>query len=140
MASVNRVILVGNCGNDPEIRYMPNGEPVANFSIATTDVWKDKQGDKQERTEWHRIVAYRKLAEIVEAYVKKGTSVFIEGRIQSGKYTDKEGVERATFQIITEQLRLLGSNPAGKGSNQAQNSEPMSQPQMDNNFDEDAPF
>jgi single-strand DNA-binding protein len=140
MASVNRVILVGNCGNDPEIRYMPNGEPVANFSIATTDVWKDKQGEKQERTEWHRIVAYRKLAEIVEAYVKKGTSVFIEGRIQSGKYTDKEGVERATFQIITEQLRLLGSNPSAKGSNQPQNSAPMSQPQMDNNFDEEAPF
>jgi single-strand DNA-binding protein len=140
MASVNRVILVGNVGGDPEVRYMPNGEPVANFSIATTDMWKDKQGEKQEKTTWHRIVAYRKLAEIVEAYVKKGTSIFIEGRIQNGEYTDKEGIKRATFQIITEQLRLLGSNPSAKGSNQPQNSSPMSQPQMDNNFDEEAPF
>lgn len=140
MASVNRVILVGNVGGDPEVRYMPNGEPVANFSIATTDMWKDKQGEKQEKTTWHRIVAYRKLAEIVQSYVKTGTSIFIEGRIQNKEYTDKEGVKRATFQIITEQLRLLGSNPAGKGSNQTQNSEPMPQPQMDNNFDEEAPF
>jgi single-strand DNA-binding protein len=139
MASVNRVILVGNVGGDPEVRYMPNGEPVANFSIATTDMWKDKQGEKQEKTTWHRIVAYRKLAEIVEAYVKKGTSIFIEGRIQNGEYTDKEGIKRATFQIITEQLRLLGSNPAGKGSNQQQNSAPMPQGQPDT-FDEDAPF
>lgn len=139
MASVNRVHLIGNCGSDPEIRYMPNGDAVANFSIATTDVWKDKQGQKQERTEWHRIVAYRKLAEIVEAYVKKGTSVYIEGRIQNGEYTDKEGIKRATFQIITEQLRLLGSNPSAKGSNQPQNSAPMPQGQPDT-FDEDAPF
>lgn len=139
MASVNRVHLIGNCGSDPEIRFLPNGDAVANFSIATTDQWKDKQGQKQERTEWHRIVAYRKLAEIVEAYVKKGTSVYIEGRIQNGEYTDKEGVKRATFQIITEQLRLLGSNPAGKGSNQAQNSESMPQAQPDD-FDQEVPF
>ena len=140
MASVNRVLLIGNCGNDPEIRYLPNGDAVANFSIATSDIWKDKNGEKQERTEWHRIVDYRKLAEIVEAYVKKGTSVFVEGRIQSGKYTDKQGVERTTFQIVTEQLRLLGSNPSGNRSNSQENAEPMAEPQLPDNFDSDAPF
>lgn len=107
MASVNKVILIGNVGNAPEIRYMPNGEAVANFSIATTDTWKDKQGQKQERTEWHRIVAYRKLAEIVESYVGKGKSVYISGSIQSQKYTDKQGVDKVSFQIIADELRLL---------------------------------
>jgi len=107
MASVNKVILIGNLGNDPEIRYMPNGEAVANFSIATTDQWKDKQGQKQERTEWHRIVCYRKLAEIVEAYVKKGRSVYVSGSIQSQEYTDKQGVDKVSFQIVADELRLL---------------------------------
>lgn len=107
MASVNKVILIGNVGNAPEIRYMPNGEAVANFSIATTDTWKDKQGQKQERTEWHRIVAYRKLAEIVGSYVGKGKSVYISGSIQSQKYTDKQGVDKVSFQIIADELRLL---------------------------------
>ena len=107
MASVNKVILIGNVGGDPEIRYMPNGEAVANFSIATTDQWKDKQGQKQERTEWHRIVAYRKLAEIVESYVKKGKSVYISGAIQSQKYTDKQGVDKVSFQIVADELLLL---------------------------------
>jgi single-strand DNA-binding protein len=104
MASVNKVILIGNAGGDPEIRYMPNGEAVANFSIATTDQWKDKQGQKQERTEWHRIVAYRKLAEIVESYVKKGKSVYTSGAIQSQKYTDKQGVDKVLI------LKLLQTN------------------------------
>ena len=140
MASVNRVILIGNCGQTPEIRYLPNGDAVANFSIATSNIWKDKAGQKQERTEWHRIVAYRKLAEIVEAYVKTGTSVYVEGRIESNKYTDKQGVERIAFQIVTEQLRLLGSNPSAKGSNTQENQESMGEPQLPDNFDEEAPF
>jgi single-strand DNA-binding protein len=111
MASVNRVTLIGNCGNAPEVRVMPNGDMVANFSIATTDVWKDKSGQKQERTEWHRIVAYRKLAEIVESYVKKGSSIYIEGHIQSSEYETKEGQKRTNYNIIVEQLRLLGGKP-----------------------------
>ena len=116
MASVNRVILIGNVGNDPEIRFMPNGDAVANFSIATTDQWKDKNGQKQESTEWHRIVMYRKLAEIVQSYVKKGASLYIEGRLQSQKWTNKAGIECTTIQIIGEQLRMLG----GKQDNHAE--------------------
>lgn len=118
MASVNRVILIGNVGADPKINYMPNGDAVANFSVATTDMWKDKQGEKQERTEWHRIVCYRKLAEIAESYVKKGTPIYIEGHIASNEWTDKEGIKRLTTNIVTEQLRLLGS----KGDNSTNNS------------------
>lgn len=123
MASVNRVILIGNVGNDPEVRFMPNGDAVANFSIATTDQWKDKSGQKQEATEWHRIVMYRKLAEIVQSYVKKGASLYIEGRLQSHKWTDKAGIERTTIQIIGEQLRMLG----GKQDNHGAGGEPTNQ-------------
>lgn len=109
MASVNKVILIGNVGGDPDIRYTPSGDTVANFSVATTDMWKDKQGQKQERTEWHRVVCFRKLGEIVESYVKKGTPIYVEGHIQSEKYTDKQGIEKVSFQVIAEQIRLLGS-------------------------------
>ncbi|MGE8357906.1 MAG: single-stranded DNA-binding protein, partial [Microvirgula sp.] len=108
MASVNKVILVGNLGRDPEVRYMPNGEAVANFSIATTDQWKDKNGMRQERTEWHNIVMYRRLAEIAGEYLKKGRSVYIEGRIQSRKYNGKDGVERTAFEIVADQMQMLG--------------------------------
>lgn len=137
MASVNKVILIGNVGGDPEIKYMPNGEAVANFSIATTDQWKDKQGQKQERTEWHRIVAYRKLAEIVESYVKKGKSVYISGAIQSQKYTDKQGVDKVSFQIVADELRLLD-----RAQEQQQQSAPKeSAPPADfDDFMDDVPF
>lgn len=142
MASVNRVILIGNVGNDPEVRFMPNGDAVANFSIATTDQWKDKSGQKQEATEWHRIVMYRKLAEIVQSYVKKGASLYIEGRLQSHKWTDKAGNERITVQIIGEQLRMLG----GKQDNHGAGGEPTNQgagagamPAFDE-FEDDIPF
>lgn len=109
MASVNKVILVGNLGRDPEIRYMPNGEAVANFSIATTDNWKDKNGQKQERTEWHNIVMYRRLAEIAGEYLKKGRPVYIEGRLQTRKWQTKEGQDRYTTEIIADQMQMLGS-------------------------------
>lgn len=116
MASVNKVILVGNLGRDPEVRYMPNGEAVCNFSIATTDNWKDKSGAKQERTEWHNIVMYRKLAEIAGEYLKKGRPVYVEGRLQTRKWQTKEGQDRYTTEIIADQMQMLGGRDGG-GSN-----------------------
>jgi single-strand DNA-binding protein len=108
MASVNKAILVGNLGKDPELRYMPNGEAVCNFSIATTDSWKDKDGAKQEKTEWHNIVMYRRLAEIAGEYLKKGRPVYIEGRLQTRKW-EKDGVTRYTTEIVADQMQMLGS-------------------------------
>jgi len=116
MASVNKVILVGNLGRDPEVRFMPNGEAVCNFSIATTDSWKDKSGAKQERTEWHNIVMYRKLAEIAGEYLKKGRPVYVEGRLQTRKWQTKEGQDRYTTEIIADQMQMLGGRD-GVGSN-----------------------
>ncbi len=116
MASVNKVILVGNLGRDPEVRFMPNGEAVCNFSIATTDSWKDKAGAKQERTEWHNIVMYRKLAEIAGEYLKKGRPVYVEGRLQTRKWQTKEGQDRYTTEIIADQMQMLGGKDSG-GSN-----------------------
>lgn len=116
MASVNKVILVGNLGRDPEVRFMPNGEAVCNFSIATTDSWKDKAGAKQERTEWHNIVMYRKLAEIAGEYLKKGRPVYVEGHLQTRKWQTKEGQDRYTTEIIADQMQMLGSRDSG-GSN-----------------------
>ena len=112
MASVNKVILVGNLGRDPEVRYMPNGEAVANFSIATTENWKDKSGVKQEKTEWHNIVMYRRLAEIAGEYLKKGRPVYIEGRLQTRKW-ENDGVTRYTTEIIGDQMQMLGSKDGG---------------------------
>jgi len=116
MASVNKVILMGNLGRDPEVRYMPNGEAVCNFSIATTDNWKDKSGAKQERTEWHNIVMYRKLAEIAGEYLKKGRPVYIEGRLQTRKWQTKEGQDRYTTEIIADQMQMLGGKDGGSSN------------------------
>ena len=116
MASVNKVILVGNLGRDPEVRFMPNGEAVCNFSIATTDSWKDKSGAKQERTEWHNIVMYRKLAEIAGEYLKKGRPVYVEGRLQTRKWQTKEGQDRYTTEIIADQMQMLGGREGGGGN------------------------
>jgi single-strand DNA-binding protein len=116
MASVNKVILVGNLGRDPEVRYMPNGEAVCNFSIATTDSWKDKAGAKQERTEWHNIVMYRKLAEIAGEYLKKGRPVYVEGRLQTRKWQTKEGQDRYTTEIIADQMQMLGGREGGSNA------------------------
>ena len=115
MASVNKVILVGNLGRDPEVRYMPNGEAVANFSIATTENWKDKSGVKQEKTEWHNIVMYRRLAEIAGEYLKKGRPVYVEGRLQTRKW-EKDGVTRYTTEIVADQMQMLGSKSDGGAS------------------------
>ncbi len=125
MASVNKVILVGNLGRDPEVRFMPNGEAVCNFSIATTDNWKDKSGAKQERTEWHNIVMYRKLAEIAGEYLKKGRPVDIEGRLQTRKWQTKEGQDRYTTEIIADQMQMLG--PKSDASSQGNANVPTRQ-------------
>jgi single-strand DNA-binding protein len=113
MASVNKVILIGNLGEDPEIRYMQNGDAVTSIALATTDTWKDKNGEKQEKTEWHRVTFYRKLAEIVGEYLKKGRSVYVEGRLENKKWTDKNGVERYTTEIIATDMKMLGGKPGG---------------------------
>ncbi len=109
MASVNKVILIGNLGRDPETRYMSNGDAVTNIALATTEVWKDKSGEKQEKTEWHRVTFYRKLAEIAGEYLKKGRSVYVEGRLETRKWTDKNGVDRYTTEIIATDMKMLGS-------------------------------
>ena len=110
MASVNKVILVGNLGRDPETRYMPNGEAVANVTLATTDTWKDKTtGEKKEATEWHRIVFYRRLAEIAGQYLKKGSQVYIEGSLRTRKWQDKDGQDRYTTEIVADTMQMLGS-------------------------------
>ena len=111
MASVNKVILIGSIGKDPETRYLSNGDAVTNISLATTDTWKGKDGEKNEKTEWHRVTFYRKLAEIAGEYLKKGKSVYIEGRLETRKYTDKNGVERYTTDIIATDMKMLGSKP-----------------------------
>lgn len=117
MASVNKVILVGNLGADPETRYMPNGDAVANVRLATTESWKDKAtGEKKDLTEWHRVVFYRKLAEIVGQYLKKGSAVYVEGRIRTRKWTDKEGQERYTTEIEANEMQMLGGRSGGGSS------------------------
>lgn len=116
MASVNKVILIGNLGRDPETRYMPNGEAVTNITLATTESWKDRtSGERQEKTEWHRVTFYRRLAEIAGEYLKKGSQVFIEGRLETRKWTDKEGKDRYTTEIIASEMKMLGSR-AGAGA------------------------
>jgi single-strand DNA-binding protein len=109
MASVNKVILVGNLGRDPEIRYLPSGDPVANITIATSSKYKSKTGEMVEETEWHRVTFFGKLAEIVSQYLKKGRSVYVEGRIKTRKYTDKDGVEKYATDIIANEMQMLGS-------------------------------
>ena len=117
MASVNKGILVGNLGADPETRYMPNGDAVANIRLATTESWKDKAtGEKREITEWHRVVFYRKLAEIVGQYLKKGSAVYVEGRIRTRKWQDKEGQERYTTEIEANEMQMLGGRQSAASS------------------------
>ena len=113
MASVNKVILIGNLGRDPEVRYMPRGDAVANITIATTETWKDKGGEKQEQTEWHRVAMFGKTAEIAGEYLKKGSQVYIEGKLQTRKWTDKEGQERYTTEIRADRMQMLGSRSGG---------------------------
>jgi single-strand DNA-binding protein len=120
MASVNKVILVGNLGRDPEVRYLPSGDPVANVTIATSSRYKSKTGEMVEETEWHRVTFFGRLAEIVSQYLKKGRSVYVEGRIKTRKYTDKDGQEKYATDIIANELQMLGTRegmgePGGAG-------------------------
>ena len=115
---LNKVILIGRLGRDPEVRYMPNGEAVCNFSVATSESWKDKNGQRQEATEWHNITMYRKLAEIAGQYLRKGSQVYLEGKIQSRKYQGKDGIERTAYEIIVSEMKMLGGNDGGQQNTQ----------------------
>jgi len=145
---INKVILVGNLGKDPEVRYMPNGNAVANITLATTESWKDKQsGETQEKTEWHRVVLFRRLGEIAGEYLKKGSQVYIEGKLQTRKWQDRDGNDRYTTEIIADEMQMLGGrggsapmggSPGGdRGSSprQGENSAPPA-----DEFDDDIPF
>lgn len=150
MSSVNKVILIGNLGKDPETRYMPNGEAVTNITVATTETWKDKNGDKQEKTEWHRVTFYRKLAEIAGEYLKKGRSVYVEGRLETKQYTDKAGVERYTTGIVASDMKMLGGKKEHRDDGEdyqeapkAQSAQKPSSSAKSNEFsdmDDDIPF
>ncbi len=143
--SLNKVILIGRLGKDPETRYMPNGDAVCNFSIATSESWKDQSGQKKERTEWHAITLYRKLAEIAVKYLQKGSLVYLEGKIQSRKYTGKDGIERIAYEIVCSEMKMLGSKAeGGEGQHnpppppQARQQPAAPVPQDD--IDDDVPF
>jgi single-strand DNA-binding protein len=138
MASVNKVILVGNLGADPEVRYTPSGAAVANFSLATTDQWTNKDGGKEEKTEWHRIVAFNRLGEICGEYLHKGKQVYIEGKIQTRSWEDKEGIKRYTTEIVALGMQMLGTkgrdDTASRMSERPPVEEPLSIP------DDEIPF
>ena len=143
---VNKVILVGNLGADPEVKYMPNGNAVANVTLATSESWKDKQsGENREKTEWHRVVFFRRLAEIVGEYLKKGSQVYIEGKLQTRKWQDKNGVDRYTTEIVANEMQMLGGRGGGGsadfGGAAASQSAPAAAPAATaDDFDDDIPF
>ena len=146
--SVNKVILIGNLGQDPEVRYMPNGNAVANVTLATTETWKDRNsGENQERTEWHRVVLFRRLAEIAGEYLKKGAKVYIEGKLQTRKWQDQNGQDRYTTEIVADQLQMLDSRGGGSAPMESSAGRASSQPQGGGDpgygggdFDDDIPF
>lgn len=153
MAGINKVILVGNLGNDPEIRYAPSGDAIANLSIATSESWKDKNtGEKKEKTEWHRVVLFGKKAELAGEYLRKGSKVYLEGKLQTRKWTDKEGQDKYTTEVVLQnyggEMQFLDSRSGGEYSapapSQAQSapaaSAPAKQPAMADDFDDDIPF
>jgi single-strand DNA-binding protein len=142
---VNKVILVGYLGKDPEVKYMPSGSAVANVSIATTESWKDKNtGEKQERTEWHRVIFFARLAEIVGEYLSKGSQVYVEGRLQTRKWQGRDGKDNYTTEIIASEMQMLGTRPAGSspgnsgsGGGQSRHADSGGR---DEGFDDDIPF
>ncbi|HEB59722.1 MAG TPA: single-stranded DNA-binding protein [Gammaproteobacteria bacterium] len=144
---VNKVILIGNLGADPEVRYMSNGGAVCNVTLATSESWKDKNtGEQQERTEWHRVVFYRRLAEIVGEYLKKGSKIYVEGKLQTRKWQDKNGQDRYTTEIIANEMQMLDSRGGGGNFDSAPASrpEPVAEPAAmgagAGEFDDDIPF
>jgi single-strand DNA-binding protein len=150
MASVNKVILIGNLGKDPDVRYMPSGDAITNITLATTDNWKDKNGEKQERTEWHRVAFFGKLAEIAGEYLKKGSQVYVEGRLQTRKWQDKDGQDRYTTEIVADRMQMLGSRGGGSSfevmdRDSGSSSAPSSKPAKSggggfDDFEDDIPF
>ncbi|MBA3564085.1 MAG: single-stranded DNA-binding protein [Gammaproteobacteria bacterium] len=142
---INKVILVGNLGADPETRYMPSGGAVTNIRIATSDSWKDKQtGDQQERTEWHNVAFFGKLAEIAGEYLRKGSQVYVEGRLRTRKWQDKQGNDRWTTEIVANEMQMLGSRSGQGGSTYTKQDDPgPARPAADSppdDFDDDIPF
>ncbi|WP_275097749.1 single-stranded DNA-binding protein [Sedimenticola hydrogenitrophicus] len=147
---VNKVILIGNVGKDPDVRYMPNGNAVANVTLATSESWKDKNsGETQERTEWHRVVFFRRLAEVVGEYVKKGSKIYVEGRLQTRKWQDQGGQDRYTTEIVADEMQMLDSKGSSasydsgrpeSGSRPARDSASSAAPMPDDGFDDDIPF
>ena len=136
---VNKVILIGSLGKDPEIRHMQNGNAVANVTIATSESWKDKSsGETQERTEWHRVVFFRRLAEVVGEWVKKGSKIYVEGRLQTRKWQDQNGQDRYTTEIVADQMQMLDSKQS-KATPPSQKASPSQQVQ-EPTFDDDIPF
>lgn len=148
---VNKVILIGNLGQDPEVKYMPNGNAVANITVATSESWKDKNtGEQVDKTEWHRVVFFRRLAEIVGEYLKKGSKVYIEGKLQTRKWQDKNGADHWTTEIMASEMQMLDSRGGGSSDfNQSQDSSQSMQQSSpsqaapapaNNDFDDDIPF
>lgn len=124
MASLNKVILIGNLGRDPETRYAPSGDAICNVTIATTETWKDKQsGEKREQTEWHRVVFFGRLAEIAAQYLRKGSQVYLEGRLQTRKWQDKDGQDRYTTEIRADEMKMLGGRPQDSGDSSGRHSD-----------------
>jgi len=139
MASVNKVILVGNLGRDPDIRYTPGGQAVANFTMATTERWNDASGEKKERTEWHRIVVWGKQAEIVGEYLKKGRQVYVEGSLQTREWTDREGNKRYTTEVRAQRVQMLGGRPEDRQPVAASSADAVAEPEAPFEGD-DIPF
>lgn len=140
MASVNKVILVGNLGRDPEIRYTPDGSAICNVSIATTSSWKDKNsGERREETEWHKVVFYNRLAEVAGEYLKKGSQIYIEGKLHTRKWQDKDGKDRYTTEIIVNEMQMLGGKTDGESPRPTQ-SAPANTGGGFDSFDSDVPF
>ena len=127
---VNKVILVGNLGQDPEVRYMPNGNAVANLSIATSESWKDQQGQMQERTEWHRLTMYRRLAEVAGEYLRKGSQIYVEGKLQTRKWQDQQGQDKYTTEVIVDQMQMLGGKSGGQSEGGFQGQQRQQPPQQ----------
>lgn len=141
MASVNKVIILGNVGRDPETRYMPSGDAMTTISIATTDTWKDKTtGEKKDVTEWHRVVFFGKLAEIAGQYIKKGSSVYVEGSIRNRKYTDKDGIEKYATDIKADMMQMLGGRSQSDDEQNTEQSKPMKRSIANGGLDDDIPF
>ncbi len=147
MASVNKAILIGNLGKDPDVRYAPNGDAITNITIATTESYKDKSGEKQEKTEWHKVAFFGKLAQIAGEYLKKGSQVYVEGRIQTRKWQDKDGQDRYTTEIVADRMQTLGGRgeaqerPPAQHHERQQPQRPAQQPKgAFDDMDDDIPF